>query len=176
MLRSILGGLAAIALFAAAPAHAEVVASSPSGFVVRQVMSAPVSREAAYRRFVDIASWWSPDHTFSGDAKNLSMTPRAGGCWCEKLKDGGFVRHLDVVYAAPGETLRLSGGLGPLQEMAVSGAMAVTFEPDGNSTRVTLTYAVGGYAPSGLAALAPIVDGVIGAQMLRYREAAGARR
>jgi hypothetical protein len=72
--------------------------------------------------------------------------------------------------------LRLEGGLGPLQEIGAHGAMTVAFEGDGPSTKVTLTYAVGGYAPNGLGALAPIVDGVIGAQMLRYRQIAGERR
>jgi len=157
-------------------ARAEVLTSSPGGFVVRQVMSVPTASDVAYRRFVDIAGWWTPEHTFSGDAKNLSITPRADGCWCEKLPDGGFVRHMAVVYAAPGKVLRFSGGLGPLQEMAVSGAMQVTFEADGPSTNVTMTYAVGGYAPNGLGLMAPIVDGVLGQQMLRYREYAGRRR
>lgn len=169
--------LMALALAAMAPlAQAEVVTSAPGGFVVKHVVSVPVAPDAAYRKFVDIGKWWTPEHTFSGDAKNLSITPRAGGCWCEKLKDGGSVRHLDVVYAAPGSALRFSGGLGPLQEMAVSGAMQIAFEADGSSTTVTMTYAVGGYAPNGLGPLAPIVDGVLGQQMLRYREFAGKRR
>ncbi|MDX2233863.1 MAG: hypothetical protein NW200_05140 [Hyphomonadaceae bacterium] len=175
MLRALTSAFFAAWLLAA-PAQAEVVASAPTGFVVKQVVSVPVQREEAYRRFIDIASWWESDHTFSGDAANMSITPRADGCWCEKLKDRGFVRHMAVVYAAPGETIRFAGGLGPLQEMAVSGAMTVAFVADGPSTTVTLTYAVGGYAPAGLASLAPIVDGVLGAQMLRYREAAGRRR
>lgn len=176
MLRSVLSALAITAAFMAAPAHADVVSSAPPGFIVKHIVSVPVTKEIAYRRFADIGRWWSSDHTFSGDARNLTITARPGGCWCEKLKDGGFVRHLEVVYAAPGEAMRFSGGLGPLQEMAVSGAMTVTFEADGPSTKVTMTYAVGGYAPNGLAALAPIVDGVLGAQMLRYREVAGRKR
>ncbi len=36
---------------------------------------------------------------------------------------------MQVVYAAPGKTLRLSGGLGPLQGMGVTGAMTFTLEP-----------------------------------------------
>jgi hypothetical protein len=170
--------LLALALACTAPtlAHAEVLTSSPGGFIVRQVMSVPTTPDVAYRKFVDVAGWWSSEHTFSGDAKNLSMTPRADGCWCEKLPHGGFVRHMAVVYAAPGKTIRFNGGLGPLQEMAVNGAMQVTFEADGSRTNVTLTYAVGGYSPNGLGPLAPLVDGVLGQQMLRYREFAGQRR
>lgn len=169
--------LMALALAAMAPlAQAEVVTSAPGGFVVKQVMSVPVTPDIAYRKFVDIGEWWTPGHTFSGDAHNLSMRARPGDCWCEKLPDGGFVRHLDVIYAAPGKMLRFSGGLGPLQEMAVTGAMTVGFEADGPSTTVTMTYSVGGYSPNGLGPIAPLVDGVLGQQMLRYREFAGKRR
>ena len=157
-------------------AHAEVASSGTNGFVVRHVVAVPASAEAAYRRFLDIGTWWTPEHTYTGNARNLSIRPRAGGCWCEKLPNGGFVRHMEVIYVAPNSTLRLEGGHGPLQEIGAHGAMTVVFEGDGPSTKVTLTYAVGGYSPSGFGGLAPIVDGVIGAQMLRYRQVAGEQR
>lgn len=173
--RSALAALAIVSA-GAAPAAAEVVASSGDGFVSRVVVSVPVTRETAYRRFVDIARWWESSHTYSGEARNLSIVAKPDGCWCETLKDRGFVRHMTVVYAQPGEALRLQGGLGPLQEMAVSGAMTVAFEADGPSTKVTMTYAVGGYAPGGLAPIAGVVDGVLSSQMLRYRAYAGAPR
>jgi uncharacterized protein YndB with AHSA1/START domain len=160
----------------AAPAHAEVVASGPNGFVIRHVVAAPVTADVAWRRFSDLASWWTPEHTYTGSAKNLSLRLRQGGCWCEKLPDNGFVEHMRVVYVAPNRTLRLSGGLGPLQELGVSGAMTVSFEADGPSSKITMTYAVGGYTPNGLGPLAPIVDGVLGAQMLRFRQVLGERR
>ena len=174
MMKSI---LLALALVCAAPlARADVLTSAPNGFVIRHVMSVPVAPAVAWRKFVDIGGWWSSEHTFSGDARNLSLTPRADGCWCEKLPNHGFVRHMAVIYAAPGKVLRLSGGLGPLQEMAVTGAMQITFEADGANTNVTMTYAIGGYSPSGLGPLAPLVDGVLGQQMLRYRAFAGEGR
>lgn len=176
MPKVILFALALACASLAAPARAEVVSSAANGFVVRHVVAAPVSAEVAYRRFLDIASWWTPEHTYTGNAKNLSLRARAGDCWCEKLPDGGFVRHMSVVYAAPNRMLRLEGGLGPLQELGVHGAMTIAFEGDGPSTKVTLSYAVGGYSPNGLGALAPIVDGVIGAQLVRYRQVVGERR
>lgn len=166
----------ALAALSAAPAQAEVLTSAPGGFIVRHVVSVRTDNETAWRRFVEVRGWWSSEHTFSHDAKNLKIDARPGGCWCEKLPGGGFVRHMEVVYAAPGAMLRLSGGLGPLQEMAVNGAMTVKFEADGPSTTVTMTYAVGGYAPTGLAPIAPLVDGVLGEQMLRYREYVGRGR
>jgi hypothetical protein len=59
-----------------------------------------------------------PSHTFSGNAHNLSIEEKAMGCFCEKLPDGGGVSHMEVVYFAPGKTLRLSGALGPLNTWA----------------------------------------------------------
>lgn len=167
----------ALALSCAAPAaRAEVVTSAATGFIVKQVMSVPVTPDVAYRKFLDVGRWWTPEHTFSGDAKNLSISPRMDGCFCEKLPDHGFVRHMTVTYVAPGKALRFSGGLGPLGAMAVAGAMQVNFDADGSSTTVTMTYTVGGYAPNGMGELAPIVDGVLGQQMLRYRAFAGLRK
>ena len=174
MIRTI---LFAFVLACAAPAaRAEVVTSAGNGFIVKQVMSVPVTPDVAYRKFLDVRHWWTPEHTFSGDARNLSITPRVDGCWCEKLPDQGFVRHMTVTYVAPGKALGFSGGLGPLGAMAVAGAMRITFEGEGSSTTVTMTYAVGGYAPNGLGDLAPIVDGVLGQQMLRYRAFAGLKK
>ena len=174
MMRTI---LMALAFAAMAPlAQAEVVTSAPGGFVVKHTLSVPVAPDVAYRKFFDIGQWWTPEHTFTGDARNLYIRARPNDCWCEKLPDGGFVRHMDVIYAAPGKMLRFSGGLGPLQEMAVTGAMTVAFDADGSSTTVTMTMAVGGYSPTGLGPIAPLVDGVLGQQMLRYREFAGKRR
>jgi hypothetical protein len=70
---------------------------------------------------------------------------RAGGCFCERLKDGGSVQHLQVVYAAPGKGLRLRGALGPLQMEGVDGTLAWTLKPAEGGTSVTQSYAVGGY-------------------------------
>ena len=105
-----------------------------------------------------------------GDSKNLSLDATAGGCFCETLPDGGSVEHLRVVYVEPGKTLRLRGALGPLQSMAVAGAMTFSFEASGPSddvTQITLTYTVGGYYPGGLDILAEAVDGVLRGQLER---------
>jgi hypothetical protein len=79
------------------------------------------------------------------------------------------VRHMTIVYASPGKLLRLSGGLGPLQEIAVAGSMTWTLSAEGSSTKVDLTYRVGGYYEGGLATLAPIVDGVLREQLERMK-------
>lgn len=170
--------VAAFALLGAGTslAAAEVASSASNGFVVRHAFIVDAAPQEAYRRFVDIRGWWDSEHTFSGSAANLILSPRPGGCWCEKMPDNGFVRHMDVIYAAPGKALRMSGGLGPLQTMAVTAAADVQFAADGQKTRVTFTYAVGGYAPNGLGELAPVVDGVLANQLVRYRAFAGLRR
>ncbi|HEX7915316.1 MAG TPA: hypothetical protein VF497_06160, partial [Rudaea sp.] len=71
--------------------------------------------DRAYAAITGVARWWDSNHTYSGNASNLSLDARAGGCWCEQLADGGSVQHMTVLTAMPGRMLRLSGGLGPLQ-------------------------------------------------------------
>ena len=156
-------------LIAGATARADVVDSSTAGFTVKQTVTVAAPRAKAWAALVDIASWWSKDHTNSGDSKNLSLDPRPGGCFCEKLPAGG-VTHLTVVYVDREKALRMAGGLGPLQELGVAGAMTVRLAEANGKTTVELTYRVGGYAPpGGLDQLAKPVDGVIGAQLTRYQ-------
>ncbi|HSR50649.1 MAG TPA: SRPBCC domain-containing protein [Acidobacteriota bacterium] len=149
---------------------AEVVDASANGFTVRHQVSIAKDADQVYADIVDhVGSWWNPDHTFSMDASNLSIDDKAGGCFCEKLPDGGEVRHLVVVNAVPGKMLRMTGGLGPLQGMAVTGAFTITLTPQDGSTQVEFRYTVGGYAPGGLNAIAGPVDGVIGEQLARLK-------
>ena len=61
----------------------------------------------------------------------------------------------------PGTSLRMTGGLGPLGLQGVDGNMTWDFEDEGDGTRIRMTYAVGGYMPSGLDKMAPAVDGVL---------------
>ena len=75
-----------------------------------------------YERLVHhVGDWWNSAHTFSHDAHNLSIQDKAMGCFCETLPDGGSVRHMEVLNAAPGKALVLSGALGPMQSLAVTG-------------------------------------------------------
>jgi hypothetical protein len=166
--------LSTLALIGAPAAQAEVVASAAGGFVSRHEIAAPVTPEKAYAAFVRVQDWWDGAHSFSGVAKNLRIEARPGGCWCEKLSRGGFVEHLRVTHAAPGERLTLSGGLGPLGAMAVAGAFAVEFAAAPDGSKITWTYAVNGYARGGMAALAAPVDAVLTEQAGRYRAALAA--
>jgi hypothetical protein len=87
-----------------------------------------------------VGRWWDREHTYSGDAKNLSIDPRPGGCFCEALPPhGGGVQHAMVVLAIPGKTLRMVGGLGPLQESGLAGALTFEFADRGAGTYVTMS-------------------------------------
>lgn len=154
-----------------APALAAVLASGPDGFTVRHDVLVPVPAAAAYAAALKPAAWWNPDHSYSGDAANLTVRAKPGGCWCERLPGGGFVEHLRVVAVLPGELLRLVGALGPLQELGASGAWTWTFTPEAGGTRVATTYAVRG-APGD--ELATPVDEVLGEAIGRYAAHLGA--
>jgi uncharacterized protein YndB with AHSA1/START domain len=167
MNRHALIGLAMLA-GTAGPSQAKVVDSADNGFTVQHSVTIDASPAKVYRALIDVGAWWHPDHTWSGDAKKLSIEPQAGGCFCEILDGGGSVRHLEVVYADPGKLLRLKGGLGPLQSMGVTGSLSFGFSETAGSTMLTLTYRVGGYTPQGLDTLADVVNEVLGMQLARF--------
>lgn len=156
----------------AAGAAAEVVSSSDQGFVSRHQLELPAAPARVWQALTaEIGDWWDPAHSYSGDGTALTLEPRAGGCFCERLADGGTVEHLRVVFAAPDRTLRLTGGLGPLQALGATGAMTFQLTPlNGGATRLDYTYAVHGYAAEGLAALAEPVDRVQLGQLRRLAD------
>lgn len=90
-----------LVLAVAGPAAAEVKSVTPNGFEVASIATIAAPADRVYAALGEVGRWWDPSHTFSRDAANLSMELRAGGCFCERLKDGGSVQHLQVVYAAP---------------------------------------------------------------------------
>ncbi|MBC9033607.1 SRPBCC domain-containing protein [Sphingomonas sp. JC676] len=160
-----------LALFAT-PAAAEVVQSSDTSFSVSHKLTIAAPPERVWQAVIRPSLWWQGGHTYSGDANNISLDPRAGGCWCEKTVNGG-VEHMRVVYVAAPAMLRLTGALGPLQAMPVTGVMTIELKPQGAGTEATLTYAVAG--PGGLAQVAAPVDGVLGLQWAQLKAAAEKR-
>jgi uncharacterized protein YndB with AHSA1/START domain len=150
--------------------EADVRSSSDFGFIVKSEATVAGAPETVFNTLVgDIARWWDPAHTFSGDSGNLSLEAKPGGCFCERLPNGGGVRHLEIVFVSPGKTLRLIGALGPLQGSGLAGSMTWSFGADGDSTKVELTYGVGGYYQGDIQELAPIVDSVLRGQLLRLK-------
>jgi hypothetical protein len=151
-------------------ARAEVSSSSPAGFLVKNETVVAASPDSVYGTLVNqVSAWWDPDHTFSGDAANMSIDARPGGCFCEALPDGGGVRHLQVVYVAPGKLLRMAGALGPLQGSGLAGSLTWRFTAQGDSTRVAMQYSAGGYMEGDLQQIAPVVDGVLHGQLVRLK-------
>jgi len=152
--------IALLLLLTAGPIAAEVVDRSPNGFTIKATVAVAAMPDAAFRALVDVGSWWDKDHTYSGDARSLSIVPQPGGCFCEKLPNGGGVEHGRVVSVVPGSLLRLQSALGPLQELGVSGSMTWQITKAATGSTITMTFAVGGYAPA-LEKLAPLVDQVM---------------
>ncbi len=161
----------AAALVALLPACAfpEVTDSSAAGFTVKVTVTIQAAPAEVYRRLFRIGEWWSPAHTFSGDAKNLSIEEKPMGCFCERLPNGGAVRHMEVINFSPGKALVLSGALGPLQPVAATGVMGFQLTPKGNGTELLVAYAVGGYLPAGMNTYAGPVDTVLTEQVTRLK-------
>lgn len=161
--------LAASAMLAvASPLTAEVKSVGDAGFAVEKVVTVKASPAQVYAALVKPSMWWNPAHTWSGDAKNLTLDLRAGGCFCEKItKVRGEAEHAHVVFMVPGKMLRLSGALGPLQGEAVTGTLTWVLKGDGSGTIITQSYVVGGYVRQGAKALAVPVDAVLSEQLTR---------
>lgn len=155
----------AAALLLATPARAEVKDAKPGGFTLENTQWVPVDTRTAYTALVkDVGLWWPADHTWWGDAGKLSISDKAGGCFCER--DGARQAwHMTVTFVDPGTLLRMTGGLGPLQGMGVDGALEWRFVEEKGGTRITLWYRVGGYTPDDLGAFAPVVDRVQAQQL-----------
>jgi hypothetical protein len=158
---------ACLTMASSALAHAEVVRSSESGFTVTQTINVPMPPPAAWSALSDIGRWWDPEHSYSGDARNMTLDPFVGGCFCEKLGMYAAVQHMRVIHAQPPKLLRLSGALGPLQEFAVTGTLTWIIEVAGGGSRITMNYTAGGYADRPLTEWAPLVDSVLATQVQR---------
>ena len=109
----VLAAVAALAL--GGGARAAVVEATPTSLQVKQ--SAEIAAPAAkvWAALGHVGSWWNSEHSWSGDAKNLTLELKAGGCLCEaNLPGGGAAHHMTVLMAMPGKTAVLDGTIGPL--------------------------------------------------------------
>jgi hypothetical protein len=151
---------------ASAPAAAEVKSVTPAGFETENKAVVAATPAKAWAMLGQPGQWWNKEHTYSGDASNMTLRLRAGGCFCERVPaGGGTIEHARIVYAQPGVTLRLQGGLGPLQAEAAIGTLTWTLKAVPGGTEVTQTYVVGGYVRGGADRLAPLVDKVLAEQL-----------
>jgi hypothetical protein len=149
------------------PAAAEVTSRSESGFAIAGRLTAAVTPEQAWAALIEPSLWWDPEHSWSGQGANLSIEPRAGGCFCEALPEVGSVEHMRVIYAAPGKQLRMSGALAPLQGEGLAATLSVTIEQQPEGATLVWTYKVGGHTELPLERIAPAVDAVLSAQFRR---------
>ena len=162
--------LAALMLAIMPPAVAEVTESAANGFTTVNEVAVDASRAEAWIAAVnEVGSWWSSDHTISGDAARLSIQSEPQGCFCETLGEKAGVVHLVVTMVNPTNLLRMTGALGPLGLMGVDGNMIWEFEDAEGGASVRFTYAVGGYSKDGLDQIAPAVDYVLGEALNRLK-------
>jgi uncharacterized protein YndB with AHSA1/START domain len=143
---------------------------TPTGFLVKLETDVHAPPAKVYEALVgQIGLWWNPEHTYSHDAKNLSIDARPGGCFCEKLPNGGGIEHLRVIYIAPPQVVRFSGALGPLQASGVAGSMTWKLSGGSDTTRFELSYSVGGFIPGGFEKIAPAVEAMLREQVDRLK-------
>jgi hypothetical protein len=160
-------GIALAAAALAGAARAEVTDRSAAGFEVTEKVAVAAPPATVYAAILTPSGWWDKQHSYSGDAKNLSVD-LATGCWCEKLAHG-YVRHMTLVFADGVSLIRFFGGLGPMQTSGAAGHLAFALKPAGAGTELTVTYDVGGYAKGGLENFAGPVDNVLGHQVARLK-------
>lgn len=158
--------LAALLALTATGAQAEVVERHADGFTLR--MSAPVAAGWAQAFFSvgDVDHWWNADHTYSGDAANLSLPLQPGACFCEAMPDGSTFEHGRIAAMDQRREIRLEAPLGPLKGLTTRADLVFGWNNTiGGDQVLTLTYVVEG---EGLGAYADPVDQVLTDQFGRW--------
>lgn len=171
------------ALAAAVPASAEVTRITEISFVSRNEVVVSATPKEVWLALITPANWWDKAHTWSGDAKNLSLTPQAGGCFCEIIPEvdepgrftlQGSVEHMRVVQAYPEAALRMVGSLGPLQSEPVTGVLTIVISKHEKGTRIVFEYNVGGPMRYEVPVISKAVDGVMATQLAALAKPLGA--
>jgi hypothetical protein len=153
----------------AGAARADVVDANAGGFQVKETVEVAAPAAKVWTSLGQVGAWWDGEHSWSHDAKNLSLELKPGGCWCEALPNSGGARHMTVIFTQPGKTAIMDGTLGPLMFSGAVGHLVWALAAQGGHTTLTQTYYVGGYFQGGLDKLAPAVDGVLTQQLGRLK-------
>ncbi len=155
------------------PARADVVSVEREGFVLHISANVPAAPDAVFAALAQPQNWWDSEHSWSGDARNMRMDARVGGCWCEGLRQDGGVEHGRIIrYDPAGGSIMMESLLGPLLTMGQSGRLSWQVERNlaNNGSRINWTYRVA-MLPSGNlaqdASLAAAVDDVLQQQVAR---------
>ena len=166
--------LASATLAGAAPLAAEVTRTTDDSFVSRNEVVVEATPKEVWLALISPSGWWQSEHTWSGDAKNLTLMPQAGGCFCETIPEvdepgrftlQGSVEHMRVVQAYPEQALRMIGSLGPLQSEPVTGVLTIVISTVPKGTRIVFEYNVGGPMRYEIPVISKAVDGVMAAQI-----------
>ena len=176
--------LALVSLALPGSLSAEVAESSPDHFVTRDSVTVKAAPKAAWLMLIKPEEWWDDTHTWSGSARNLSIVPQGGGCFCERIPEkdsaadiglSGSAQHMTVVMAEPMKVLRMRGALGPLQSEPVDGVLTITMQADKASggTKLVMEYAVGGHMRFEVAKISKAVDSVMSLQLGRLADKLG---
>ncbi len=105
-----------------------------------------VRPEDAFSTFVDrLQAWWPPSATWSGDVlETVAIEPRLGGFCHERGPHGLRLDWGRVVAWEPPHRLAFSWQIAfdrtPEPNPARASQVELTFAPDGDGTRVTLTH------------------------------------
>ena len=150
-------------------ARAAVVEAQAGGFQVNESVEIAAPAAKVWAALAQVGSWWNGEHSWSQDARNLSLALKPGGCLCEALPNGGGVNHLSVVFVAPGKMVVFDGMLGPLLFSGGAGHLVWKLTEKAGHTTLAQTYYVGGYFPGGFDKIAPAVDGVLTDQIGRLK-------
>jgi hypothetical protein len=162
------------AMSVADPAAAEVTRTTDNSFVSRNEVVVKATPKEVWLALITPSGWWQAAHTWSGDARNLSLMPQAGGCFCETIPEvdepgrftlEGSVEHMRVVQAYPEVALRMAGALGPLQSEPVTGVLTIAISKHEKGTRIVFEYNVGGSMRYEIPVISRAVDGVMAAQL-----------
>jgi hypothetical protein len=173
--KAVLAAMAVTGVLAAsAPLAAEVTRTTDNSFVSRNEVVVEATPKEVWLALISPATWWQSAHTWSGDAKNLTLMPQAGGCFCETIPEvdepgrftlQGSVEHMRVVQAYPEAALRMVGSLGPLQSEPVTGVLTIVISTVPKGTRIVFEYNVGGAMRYEVPVISKAVDGVMAAQI-----------
>lgn len=166
MIRYLFAVLLTVILLPKSEAQTKVIAANEHGFIVENVMAVKASPTKVWHAMVtDIDKWWPKDHSWWGEMGTFTLDPVAGGCFCE-INGNKSAQHMRIVFVEPEKLLRMTGGLGPLQQMGVFGALDWSLSKTPEGTAIVLTYRVQGFSPEGFEQLAPIVANVQKIQLL----------
>ena len=150
-------------LFVATPASAEVIARTADSFTLSYDVNLETTPNDAVLALVSVGYWWDGDHTYSGDAANMTLAFTPGGCFCEALADGKIFEHGRVV-TLDDDHLLLNAPLGPLNGRTTRSDLRFSWPETRQGTTLTMTFVVEG---AGVGAFADAVDSVMGVQFAR---------